>query len=73
MRQVQKLGKFAHPGQPNGVQRAVSLFGDDDFRDVFVLGVLVVIVLAVDKHDHVGVLLDGARITNVRKDGAVVP
>ena len=49
----------------DGVDRAVAVLGDDDFCLVLVLGVLVVIVLAVEKHDDVGVLLKGAGLAQV--------
>src|SRR5260221_2222565 len=43
--------------------RAVAVLGDDDVRLARPLGLLVVVLLAVDEHHEVGVLLDLARVT----------
>src|SRR6267143_4149734 len=54
-----------------GARRAVTLFADDHFRDAFDalvgLGIdrAVVELLPVDEADDVGVLLDGARLTEI--------
>ena len=49
--------------------RAVTLLGNDYVRYVLALGVLIVIILAVDEHYNVGILLDGAGLTKVGKHG----
>ena len=50
------------------VSRAVSLLGDDELGDgALRLVLLVVIEVAVDEADVVGVLLDGARLAEVRE------
>ena len=51
---------------------AVPVFGNDDFRDVLFFGVGVIIVVAVDEHDRIRVLLDGAGLAEVRKHRALV-
>ena len=53
----------------------MAMFGDDEFGDVGgdeIGFVLIVVVDTVEKHNHVGVLLDGARLTKVGEDGAGV-
>ena len=55
--------------------RAVAVFADDEFGDIRryeIWFVHMVIVYAVEKHDKVGVLLDGARFAEVGKDRAWV-
>src|ERR1700690_4496898 len=49
----------------DGVGRAVSLLGDDELGDVPIGRFLVVVVVAVDKADVVGVLLDRPRLAKV--------
>src|SRR5580698_2751375 len=49
------------------VGRAVSLLGDDELRYGALGALLVVVVVAVDEADVVGVLLDGARLAQVRE------
>ena len=54
---------------------AVTVFLDEEFGDMSFLVaffVLVVVVGAVEHHDEVGVLLDGAGFTEVREDWAGV-
>ena len=51
---------------------AVAVFGDDEFGDISrdeVVFVLDIIIRAMEKHDHVGVLLDRARFAEVGEDG----
>src|SRR5437773_2970176 len=68
---------FALPEQLYFADRAIALLGDDDLSTVehfpritilaflfFLVGAHV-IVLAMDEHDHVGVLFDGARFPKV--------
>src|SRR5262249_9709063 len=45
--------------------RTVALFGEDDLRQPAGLFRRLVVVLAVEQHDHVGVLLDGARLAEI--------
>ena len=49
--------------------RAVALLRDDHVRDPLALRVAVVELLAVEKDDDVGVLLDRARVAQVRELG----
>ena len=55
-----------------GSDRAVSLLGNDDFSHVFFLGVVIVVVIAVQEHDDVRVLLDRPGLTQVRKHRPVI-
>ena len=52
-------------GQLHGVQGAVSVLADDQLGLALVLALGVVVVVAVDEHDQVGVLLDRAGLTQV--------
>src|SRR5262249_52595139 len=52
---------------------AVALLGDDQLGDALRVGGLrVVVLVAVDEDDHVGVLLDGARLAQIGELGALV-
>ena len=69
------LLKVVNSGQPlklHSAGLAVAVFGDDTFRQVGVGGVLVVVALPVEEHNDVGVLLDGARLTQVGEHGPLV-
>ena len=67
-----ELGVAWEPCQLYGSDRAVSLLGDDDFSHVFFLGVVIVVVIAVQEHDDVRVLLDRPGLTQVRKHRPVI-
>ena len=43
---IRELRIIRQPYEFNGSDRAVSLFGDDDFSDVFLVGVFVVVVVS---------------------------
>src|SRR6266498_3317291 len=61
--QVLETGEPALERQLDVADGAVALLADDDLGDAGLLGlVLVVDLVAVDEHDDVGVLLDGARV-----------
>src|SRR5262249_2625294 len=45
--------------------RSVALLADNDLGDAGLLRLLVVVVVAVDEHDHVGVLLDRAGLAQI--------
>ena len=59
-----ELGVVAHEAEAHEARGPVAVFGDLDLDDA--LGSRVAGVL-VDEHDHVGVLLDGARLAQVRE------
>src|SRR6185369_14818183 len=65
MREVLESREPALEVRLDGARRAVAVLAEDDFRDVRVLAVLVVDDVAVDEHDHVGVLLDRAGLAEV--------
>ena len=69
---IRELRIIRQPYEFNGSDRAVSLFGDDDFSDVFLVGVFVVIVVSVEEHNHVGILLDGSGFSEVGQHRTVV-
>ena len=58
--------------QPDGADRAVAVLGEDQLGAARILGVLVVVIVAVEEADHVRVLLDRARLAQVREDRALV-
>src|SRR5688572_28072100 len=67
MRQVVEAGVASLEPRLHRVDGAVAVLADDDLRDVLLLGLLVVDLFAVDEDDEVGVLLDGARLAEVRQ------
>ena len=52
---------------------AISVFGEDEVRFAFIffliLGAFGIVGLSVEEADHVGILLDGPRFTEVRHAG----
>src|SRR4051812_14529665 len=58
--------------QLDGPEPAVAVLGDDQVRDPLALGLLVVVLVAVDEHHQVGVLLDRARLAQVAQHRALV-
>ena len=66
---VAELRVRVDEAEPAAVGGAVAVLGDDDLRLALPLRVLVV---AVDEHDDVGVLLDGARLAQVRQHRPLV-
>ena len=51
--------------------RSIAMFSDNDLGNVFLIRVLVVLVLAVDEDDDVGVLLDAVVDDDVTRDEVV--
>src|SRR6185369_12512296 len=79
--QVFKAGMLTEKGQADRADRAVTLLADDQFGvalmslgagTVTFAAILAVDRLAVDEHDHVGILLDGARFPQVAHHRALV-
>ena len=68
---VLEAGIFAHEVQFDGVGGTAAVFGNDelgDALDIVALGVLAgtgILFGTVDKADDIGILLDGARLTQV--------
>lgn len=57
------VGKFSVLRQPYQIYRAdrtVSLLRYNNLRDTLHLGIMIVIIVAVDEHYHVGILLNGS-------------
>src|SRR6218665_3189661 len=52
--------------------RAIALLADDDFGHVRLLALFFLVVVAVDEHDDVGILLDGAGLAQVGHQRAFV-
>lgn len=70
--QIGKLGVFRQPCQLYGSDGTVSLFGYDDLRNTFIRRIVIIIIITVDEHYHVGVLLDGSGLTQVRQHRAMI-
>ena len=69
---VDELGVLRLPYQCNGSDGAVTLFGYDYFRLVGMLRILIIIIVTVQEHNHIGILLNGTGLTKVGKHGPVV-
>lgn len=57
---VEELGDARLIEQVHCADRAITLFGDDDFCFAAFVAFGVVVFVAIDKHDDVGVLFDAA-------------
>ena len=62
---VRKDRIFRKPGQLERSDRAIALLGQDDLRDILILGIMIVIVFALEEHDDIGVLFDRTRFTKI--------
>src|SRR3954447_826245 len=70
--EVGEQGVLLAERELHGVGGAGAVLGDDQLRDALVgLGVLDVVLVAVDEHDDVGVLLDGVVDDHVVRDEVV--
>ena len=69
---VHKLGVLRFPYQCNGSDGAVTLFGYDYLCLVGMLRILIILIITVQEHYHVGILLDGSRLTKVGEHGPVI-
>ena len=66
-REIGELGKPFEEGELLGSDRPIAVLGEDDLREPLVVGLLVVVLVAVEEHDEVGVLLDRSRFTQIRE------
>src|SRR5450759_3979603 len=64
-RVVHELRVLLLEGERDRADRSVSVLGDDQVGLAHALGVLVVVLVAVDEHDEVGVLLEVAALAQV--------
>src|SRR5262249_12395824 len=62
---VEELRDVVAEDELEVADRTVALLGDDDLGDPFLLGVLVVDLIAIDERDEIGVLLDRTRLAKV--------
>ena len=69
---IYKLCIIWKPYQIHRTDRAVSLFRDDDLRNILILRIFIVIVITVNKHNHIGVLLNRSGLSQVRKHRTVI-
>ena len=63
--EVGEAGVILKKAELHVVGGTVSLLGDDDGGLALFIGFPVVVILAVEKRDQIGVLLDGARLAKV--------
>ena len=66
-REVHELGVALEEREHDVADRPVAVLGDDHVGLARALGVAVVVLVAVDEHDDVGVLLDLPRLAQVRE------
>src|SRR5918998_5968812 len=67
-----ELGVLLQPCELDLARRPVAVLAHDDLGYALVVGVGVIVLVAVQKHHHVRVLLDGARVAEVREHRALV-
>src|SRR6185437_42793 len=78
VRHVLEARELAEIGQMDGAGGAVALLGDDDLGLALRVGillavlVLVVVAVAMDEGDHVGILLDGSGFAEIGKHRLLV-
>src|SRR3954466_12107445 len=70
--QAQEPRVLALEGERHVAEAAVAVLGDDEVGLARAVGVLVVVLVAVDEHDEVGVLLDLAGLAQVGEHRALV-
>src|SRR3954469_20020337 len=70
--QAQEARVLALEGERHVAQAAVAVLGDDEVGLARAVGVLVVVLVAVDEHHEVGVLLDLAGLAQVAQHRALV-
>ena len=58
--------------QLDGASWAIALFADDDFGHVGLFAIFIVVIIAVNEHDDVRILLDGAGFAEIGQHGALV-
>src|SRR5215216_246674 len=71
-RPVRELRVVLEEDEADGSDRPVSVLGEDQLRPAGVLGLGVVVIVAIEEADDVGVLLQGAAFSQVREDRALV-
>ena len=64
---VCKFGVLRQPYEIYGSDRAVSLLCDINLCNSLHVAVLVIIVITIDEHYHIGILLNGTGLTQIRK------
>src|SRR5690606_5014093 len=70
--EVGKARRAIEEAQVDRANGTVPVLGDDELGDALLVGVLIVVLVAVDEHHDVGVLLDRAGFAEVRKHRAMV-
>ena len=69
---IHKLCISRQPYQFYCSDGTVSLFGNDDLCNVLLLCILMIIVISVDKHYHIGILFNGSGFSKIRKHWSVI-
>lgn len=60
--EVLELGVFVEEANAGGSGGSVALFTDDDLGDTAIFGFRIIDFVAINKDDHVGVLLKSSRV-----------
>ena len=69
---VGKLRVFLQPYQIHRSGGTFSLFSYDYLRDTLLVGIRIVIIISVYEHNHIGILLDRSRLSEIRKHRLVI-
>src|ERR1022692_870038 len=67
---IDKSSMFWHPDQPDGRGRSVAILGNNDFSHI--VGGVVIDDSTINKHYHIGILLNGAALTQVRQHRSLI-
>ena len=55
-RQVDEAGELFVKEKTHGIHRTVTVLGDDQFGDVLILGIRIIIIFAIQKHNNISIL-----------------
>ena len=72
MFQVCKFGVLRQPSEIDGSNWTVTLLSDNDLGNSLEFGILVVVIVTIDEHYHIGILLDGSGLSEVGKHRTVI-
>ncbi len=61
---IRKFGVLRKPYEIDCTDGAVSLLGQNNFSDIFHIGVFIIIIVTIYKHNHVGILFDRAGLSD---------
>src|SRR5439155_7156348 len=70
--QIREFRVALQEREPLDAGRSVAVLGEDDLGEALLVGLLVVVLVAVDEHNEVGVLLDRSGFSQVGEDRPLV-